>query len=146
MEVLKLIEELEDLIEESSSVPFGGKVLLDKKEALEIIKEIRINLPDEVKQAEWINSERQRILAQAQQESDSMIQNTKSYIQEQVENSQLLKEAQKQAQDIIEEAQQVARQVKMGSLDYADDILEKVQLVLTKNIEMIEQNRSELKQ
>ena len=40
--------------------------MIDKEEVLEIIKEIRIKLPDEIKQAAWIKEERQRILAQAQ--------------------------------------------------------------------------------
>lgn len=64
LELLKLIEEIEDLVEESSGIPFGNKVFVDKKQFLEIIKEIRLQLPDEIKQAEWINTERQRILAE----------------------------------------------------------------------------------
>ena len=62
MNVLKLIEELEDIIENCSSIPFVQKVLVSKGEVLEIIKEIRIHLPDEIKQAQWIKEERQRIL------------------------------------------------------------------------------------
>ena len=46
-----------------------GKALIDREELLEIIKEIRIQLPDEVKQAQWIKEERQRILVEAQKEA-----------------------------------------------------------------------------
>ena len=66
MDILMLIDEIEDIIEAGTTVPFSGKVMIDKEEVLEIIKEIRIKLPDEIKQAAWIKEERQRILAQAQ--------------------------------------------------------------------------------
>ena len=66
MDILMLIDEIEDIVEAGTSVPFSGKVMIDKEEVLEIIKEIRIKLPDEIKQAAWIKEERQRILAQAQ--------------------------------------------------------------------------------
>ena len=145
MEVMKLLEELEELIESSSGVPFGNKVFLDKEDALEIIKEIRISLPDEFKQAEWINMERQRILNSAQGEADKLMENTKSYIQEQVENSEIVKEANRQAEAIIKNAEEVARQLRAGGRDYVDDTLEKLQKDLHKMITNLEKNRDELK-
>lgn len=145
MEVMKLLEELEELIENSSGVPFGNKVFLDKEDALEIIKEIRISLPDEFKQAEWINMERQRILNSAQGEADKLMENTKSYIQEQVENSEIVKEANRQAEAIIKNAEEVARQLRSGGRDYVDDTLEKLQKDLHKMITNLEKNRDELK-
>lgn len=145
MELLRLIEEIEDLVEESSGIPFGNKVFVDKKQFLEIIKEIRLQLPDEIKQAEWINTERQRILAEAQQEADAIVENTKSYMQEQVEESEVLKEAQKQAEKIIEQSQNTSKEIRRGAKEYADNILGKVQSDLRKISEVIAANRDELK-
>ena len=54
MEVLRLIDEIEDIVEAGSTLPFSSKVMVDKSEILEIIKDIRIKLPDEIKQASWI--------------------------------------------------------------------------------------------
>lgn len=144
MKVLKLLEELEDLIDESSSIPFGNKVLLDKKEALEIIKEVRIQLPDEIKQAEWINRERQRLLLEAQHEADSIIENAKSYVQEKVEASEIIKEAKKHADEIILDAQKLSKDIRLGANEYADDLLKGVQDNLEKLISTVSQNRVEL--
>ncbi len=144
MELLKLIEELEDLIEESSSIPFGNKVFVDKRQVLEIIKEIRLQLPDEIKQAEWINTERQRILAEAQQEADHIIENTKSYIQEQVECSEIVKEAQKQAEKIIQQSQSTAKEIRLGAKEYADEMLKKIQGNLENLANTVKENREEL--
>lgn len=144
MELLKLIEDLEDLIEESSGMPFGNKVFVDKKNALEIIKEVRLQLPDEIKQAEWINAERQRILAEAQNEADDIIENTKLYMQEQVESSEIIREAQKQAENIVNQAQNTAKEIRLGAKEYADELLKKVQMNLENLVETVRENREEL--
>ena len=73
MEVLKLIDEIEDIVEAGTSLPFSGKVMVDKFEILEILKEIRIKLPDEIKKATWIKKERQRILEEAQKDEDTLL-------------------------------------------------------------------------
>ena len=60
MEIFTLLETLEDILENSKGLPFTNKTMVDKEELLEIIKEIRIKLPDELKQAKWVKEERQK--------------------------------------------------------------------------------------
>ena len=57
MEIFTLLETLEDLLEKSKQVPFSEKTIIDKNEFLDIIKEIRLKLPDELKEAKWIKEE-----------------------------------------------------------------------------------------
>ena len=66
MEIFTLLETLEDILEKSRTVPFSNKGIVDKEEILELIKEIRLKLPDELKQAKWVKEERARILDEAQ--------------------------------------------------------------------------------
>ena len=61
MEIFTLLETLEEMLENSKSIPFSDKGIIDKEEMLEIIKEIRLKLPDELKQAKWVKEERGRI-------------------------------------------------------------------------------------
>ena len=60
MEIFTLLETLEEMLENSKSIPFSDKGIIDKEEMLEIIKEIRLKLPDELKQAKWVKEERGR--------------------------------------------------------------------------------------
>ena len=69
MEIFTLLETLEEMLEGSKSIPFSNKGIVDKEEMLEIIKEIRLKLPEELKQAKWVKEERQRILVEAQKEA-----------------------------------------------------------------------------
>ena len=73
MEIFTLLESLEDVIEKSRSLPFSDKGIVDKEEILDLIKEIRLKLPDELKQAKWVKEERQRILVEAQKEADGIV-------------------------------------------------------------------------
>ena len=81
MELFTLLETLEDLLESSRNLPFSSKSVVDKEEMLDIIKEIRIKLPDELKQAKWIKEERQRILVEAQKEADGIVKEAENRIE-----------------------------------------------------------------
>ncbi|SHK01777.1 hypothetical protein SAMN02745975_03460 [Geosporobacter subterraneus DSM 17957] len=145
MNVLKLIDELEDIIDNSSSIPFAGKVFIDKGDILDIIKEIRIQLPDEIKQAQWIKEERQRILIEAQQEADSILQDAKRHIEEMVERDEITKLAQKRGEEIISQAQVNAKEIRIGARQYADELLGGLEQNFIDMIDTIKQNRKELK-
>ena len=54
MEIFTLLETMEDIIEKSKSVPFTDKGVVDKEELLELIREIRLKLPEDLKQAKWV--------------------------------------------------------------------------------------------
>ncbi|ARE87903.1 ATPase [Clostridium formicaceticum] len=145
MEVLKLLEELEEIVESGSSIPFAHKVLVDRDEMLEVIKEIRIHLPDEVKQAQWIKEERQRILVEAQQEADTIIQEANEHVIAMVEQDEITKIAHRQAEEIITEAQIGAKEMRLGARDYADEILSNIEEILNGLMETVKNNRDELK-
>ena len=65
MEIFTLLETIEDLLENSKKVPFSNKSIVDKDEILDVIKEIRLKLPDDLKQAKWVKEERTRIIQEA---------------------------------------------------------------------------------
>ena len=145
MDVLKLIEEIEDILENSSTVPFSSKVMVDADEIYEIISEIRIRLPDEIKQANWIKEERQRILAEAQKEADTMLNEVELRIEELIEHDEITKEAKRRAEEIMTKAQNNAKDIRLGSLEYADNILLETQEDLKNLIDILNENREELR-
>ncbi len=145
MEILSILETLEDLVEKSVTVPFSGRCLIDKEEILEIIKEIRLKLPDDIKQAKWVKEERQRILLEAQKEASNLLQEAEGKITSLVDEHEITKKAYEQANEIIAGAQKNAREIRLGTKDYADSILDKVEEILNDTIEVIKADRQELK-
>lgn len=123
MDVIKLLEYLREIIETSAKVPMTGKVVLDKKETLEIIEKIIAYLPDELKKAQWVVEEKERILSEAIQEAENLKKENLNLLRRQVENHDITKEANARAEEIIASAQRNAKAIRLGARDYANEIL-----------------------
>lgn len=145
MEILSILETLEDVIEKSVSVPFSGKCMVDREEILEIIKEMRLKLPDDIKQAKWVKEERQKILLEAQKEANNIIKDAENKIASLVDEHEITKKAYDQANEIVSNAQKNAREIRLGTKEYADSVLKKVQEILEDTLEVIKVNREEVK-
>jgi len=145
MEIFTLLETLEDLLENSRNLPFTTKSMVDKEEMLEIIKEIRIKLPDELKQAKWIKEERQRILVEAQKEADGIVKEAENRIISMIDEHEITRKAYEQKAEIIETANEMSREISKGTKDYADSVLEGIEIALEDALKVIQNNRRELK-
>jgi len=145
MEILSILETLEEVIEKSVSVPFSGKCMVDREEILEIIKEMRLKLPDDIKQAKWVKEERQKILLEAQKEANSIIKDAENKIASLVDEHEITKKAYEQANEIVSNAQKNAREIRLGTKEYADNVLSKVEEILEETLEVIRANRQEMK-
>ncbi|AEV68833.1 hypothetical protein [Acetivibrio clariflavus] len=145
MEILSIIETLEEVIEKSISVPFSGKCMVDREEILEIIKEMRLKLPDDIKQAKWVKEERQKILLEAQKEANNIIKDAENKIASLIDEHEITKKAYEQANEIVSNAQKNAREIRLGTKEYADNVLSKVEEILEETLEVIRANRKEMK-
>ena len=130
MEIFTLLEELEDILENSKSVPFSGKSVVDKEEILEIIKEVRLKLPEELKQAKWIKEERQRILVEAQKEADDIVKEAENRIISMINENEITKKAYEKKAEIIETANEMSREISKGTKEYADNVLQGIEVAL----------------
>ena len=145
MEIFSLLEKLEDVVENGWVVPLTGKTMVDKKEMIELLKEIRVMLPDEIKQAKWIKEERQRFLFEAQQEANNLLQEAENRISSMIEESEITRKSYEQANETIINAQKTAREIRDGSIVYADEILTKMEETLKEAYLEIHKNKEELK-
>ncbi|EHI98452.1 MULTISPECIES: ATPase [unclassified Clostridium] len=121
--IIELLEYLQDLVENSPKVPMSSKVMVDKKEMIEVIDQIINYMPDQFKKAEWVMSERDRILNEAKKEYDSVRKETMTMMRQNIEKHDIVKEAKLRAEEIIASAQRDAKAIRLGSRDYSDEIL-----------------------
>ena len=96
---------------------------MDREKVLEVVDSIRSILPEEIKQANWIKEERNRILIEAQKEADLMLKETEEHIKRMVEESEVTRRAYIQGEEIIENAKKNAREIRIGTKEYADNLL-----------------------
>lgn len=123
MKVLELLDEIEEIVDTSTSFPLTGKIMVDAEEILEIVKEIRVELPDEIQQAQWIKDERQRILEEAKKEYESVITDAKRQAEVMVENDDIVVRSKMRADEIMRIAEENCKQLKLNTFDYIDSIL-----------------------
>ena len=145
MEIFTLLETLEDILEKSRNVPFSSKCVVDKDEVLDIIKEIRLKLPEELKQAKWVKEERQRILVEAQNEADEIIKEAENRIISMIDEHEITRKAYEKKVEIIETANEMSREISKGTKDYADNLLSNIENTLQNALKVIQENRNELK-
>lgn len=145
MDVLGLIDEIEDIVETAGSLPLTSKVLVQKEELLDIISELRIKLPDEIKQAAWIKEERERIISEANKDAEQIIKETRLKLEELVSKEEVLKEANERAKDLMNKAQIASTNLKRSSLEYSDKLLMNAQENLKDMITTLNENRTELR-
>ncbi|KAJ51524.1 cell division septum initiation protein DivIVA [Clostridium tetanomorphum] len=147
MDVMKLLEYLQEIIETSGKVPMTGKIMVDKKEVLEVIDKIINFLPPEFKKAQWILEEKERILGEAIKEAETMKKENIELIKRKIENHDITKEAKIRAQEIIASAQRDAKVMRLGARDYADEVLSGLEKEITKNSEgMLNKLHDEMEQ
>lgn len=123
MRVLELLEEIEDIVDTSSGLPLTGKIMVDASELLEIVKEIRTELPDEIQQAQWIKNERDRILGEAKTEYETIIKNAQQQAEDLIETNDIMSQARTRAEELMNVTSDNVRQLKMSTYDYVDGIL-----------------------
>ena len=121
--IIELLEYLEELIETAPKVPITGKSVIDKKEFLEVIDQVINYLPDQLKKAQWVMTEKDRILGDAQKEYETVKRETMEIMKQNIENHDIVKEAKIRANEIIALAQRDAKAIRIGSREYSTEIL-----------------------
>lgn len=159
MEIFALLETLEDILEKSKTVPFTNKSIVNKDELLDIIKEVRLKLPDELKQAKWIKEERERIIAEAQKDADDIVKEAENRIISMIDEHEITKKAYEKKTEIIATANDIYREFSNNASNYADGVLKDVEDTMIKlcetinnaqeslqsKIETVEEQRKQLK-
>ena len=114
MDVIEIINEIEDVVEGAKTAFLSNKVAVDKEEILELISELRLKLPDEIKQATWIKEERERILNEARLDGEKVINDAKVELSKLLSEDSVMVEAKSQAQKLMTETKDKSKQMTLG--------------------------------
>jgi len=127
MDILQLIDRLEELFNESKNIPLTRNVMVDEDRMLDIIDQMRIAIPEEVKKAQQLLGQRDRVLAQAQEEANRTLEIARQKADQFIAKDMVAQEAQRRADQIIAQARQEAENIKADSDDYIIDTLTQLQ-------------------
>lgn len=166
MEILDLLDEIEELITDASTIPFSNRIVLDKDEITDILKKINMAIPEEVRRAKWIKEEKDQILIEAKKEAEEIIKNAqaeearlinhakfeenrviedaRNIADNLVSENEITVLAENHCRNLVDDAERKAKDIKDGAYHYADDMLEELQYKLKDFMETVAHNRSEL--
>ncbi len=105
MDILHLIDRLEELFNESRPIPFTHNVIVDEDRMLDLIDQMRVAIPEEVKKAQQILAGRDRTMAQAQEEASRTINLAREKGEQLVERDAIVDAARARANEIIAQAE-----------------------------------------
>jgi cell division septum initiation protein DivIVA len=144
-EVGYLLDELGNLVDSARRLPWGRQVLIDGDQVHTLLEQIRHALPDQMRQAEWVIRERDRLIAEAGQQADKVMNDAVDRARSLAENSEVVKEAQVRAQEILQDAERRAQEIHSGALAYADEVLGGLDDRIAKLQQSVRQDRQSLK-
>lgn len=134
MDIQHLVDRLEDLIDEGRHVPFSKFTLIDEERALEIIDQMRISVPDQIEKASRLINQRDRMLAQANEEATRMLELARQKSDELVRRDSITQTAENRAKNIVEQARREAEAIRADADQYVLDVLKELEAQLIQNL------------
>ena len=143
----QLINEIEEFIDGCKYQPLSNtKILVNKEELEELLVELRLRIPDEIKQYQKIISNQDAILNEARTQADAMLQEANAQTNELVNEHEIMQrayahanevveQAQAQAQAIVDNAVNDANNIRQGAIQYTDDMLKSLQTIINHSME-----------
>jgi vacuolar-type H+-ATPase subunit H len=134
MNIHEAIDRLEYVIAHSRQIPLTRTVVVDQEEVLACIDELRLSLPDEIKQARWTLQEQQRLLSEAQAEAARTVSKAGERAQTMIGQHDLVKRAEKQAEAMLREASAKAEETRRAADRYASDVMQSLEAQLLRTV------------
>ncbi len=134
MNIHEAIDRLEYLIGHSRQIPLTRTVVVDQEEVLACIDDLRLSLPDEIKQARWTLQEQQRLLSEAQAEAASTVSKAGERAQTMIGQHDLVKRAEKQAEAMLKEATAKAEETRRAADRYASEVMQNLESQLLRTV------------
>lgn len=134
MDIQHLVDRLEDLIDEGRHF-FGTKyTMIDEERTLEIIDQMRISIPEEIEKAARVLAQRDRILAEAHEESARIVQEHRKRAEQMLDQDATVHAAQVRAENITEQARQEAARITAEADSYVMQILSTLEQQLVRDL------------
>jgi len=130
MDILQLIDRLEELFNQSKSIPLTRNVMVDEDRMLDIIDQMRIAIPEEVKKAQQLLGQRDRVLAQAQEEANRTLELARQKADQLVSKEMVAQEASRRAEQILAQARIEGEHTRADADEYIMDSLTQLQAEL----------------
>lgn len=137
MDILNLVDQMEQLLDQSRPVPFTHSVIVDEERLLYLIDQLRITIPDEIKKAEQVLNQKDRILAQAQEEANRTLAIAREKSDQMIEREAIVQAAHSRAEQIQIQARAGFENERKAADEYVLTTLTRLELELDRSLSQV---------
>jgi cell division septum initiation protein DivIVA len=145
MDLIERIEELQVLLEDAKAVPLSGNVVVNRDEMLELLAQLKHEVPDEIREARWVARDRDELLSKARSRAEQIVADADERRERLLARSEILKEAEQRAAEILSEARREAHKLEAQATDYIDGKLAGFETLLKKTLGSVARGRDQLR-
>ncbi len=146
MTIEEILEMIDENLDKAMQVPFSGKKsLVEVDKMRELVDEIRLNMPTEIKQAKKLVQDRKIIINEAKTEAEGIIKKAEEKAAELVSRQEIVRQAQQRANEIMVSAQTKSKELRGTTNDYVDNMLGRVEELLSHDLVDVKKARNALK-
>lgn len=145
MDLIDKIDELQVLIEEAKAVPLSSSAVIDRTELLELLAQLKQDVPEEVRQARWMTRDRDELMERARKEGERIIAEAREQRDRLLSRTEIVHAAQREAERIIDDAKERGAKLQMQAEDYIDQKLAAFEILLNKTLGTVSKGREQLR-
>ena len=142
MNIDEILDVVDELLDRAWSLPLsGGRCVVDAEKVRDLIDDVRLNLPGEIKQARAIVSDRAEIIDSAKKEAEQLVRKAEDRARSLVAHEEIVKVAQAKASEIVSQAQMKSREIRQAAQEFSDNCLQRTEEVLVKSLTEVKATR-----
>lgn len=146
MTIETILDTIDEMLEKSWGVPLsGGKCVVDAEKIRDLIDEVRLNLPSDLKQAKAVVADRNKILLDARTEAENIIKRAEERAKVLVSEEEIVRVANEKATETLNLAQTKSKEMRQAAFDFSEDMLMKIEKAATECLGNIKETRQALK-
>lgn len=146
MNIDEVLELLDDILDKAPGVPFSGKkAVVDVDKVRDLLNEIRLSLPQEIKHAKLIVQDRQGIISDANKEAETLVRRAEERSKSIISNDEIVKQAKQRGVEILTQAQSKAKEIRNATNEYIDNILNQTEEMLTTELVDVKKTRQAIR-
>jgi hypothetical protein len=137
LDIQHLVDRLEELLNKGRHIPFSAHTLIDEQRALELIDQMRISIPEEIEKARRVIRERDRIIAQGNEEAARIRDLAREKSETLIQRDAITQAAQARADSIIAQGRQEANAIRQEADRYVMDVLSDLEDALMRTVNVV---------
>jgi hypothetical protein len=137
MDILQLLDRLETVLSSGSRIPLTGKTVVDEHECLDILDQLRVAIPEDVKQARRVQTERDRLIHDSEEQASRIVAHAQEQVSQMVEQHEIARAAEAKARLILQDAELEANERREGADRYAEETLAALEHQLSEQLGVV---------